>query len=154
MTFFGQARRAVDAFGQEASKVIGGAAVHTGHWIAKHPGGTVGIVGSFVAAPIAIAVTPLVLGVAGFTSAGVAAGSAAAVAQAAIGNVAAGSAFAVLQSAGAGGAGLALVNGIVGASATATAVGATATGLAKAKKDDEKDAEEEEAVEKNGDHEE
>lgn len=48
------------------------------------------------------------LNYAGFTSAGVAAGSAAAAAQGAIGNVAAGSMFAALQSAGATGAGAAI----------------------------------------------
>jgi hypothetical protein len=40
--------------------------------------------------------------------------------------------FAVLQSAGAGGAGLAVVNGVVGVGATAVAVGATAPGLVHA----------------------
>lgn len=52
--------------------------------------------------------TTLALNYAGFTSAGVAAGSAAAAAQGAIGNVAAGSMFAALQSAGATGAGAAI----------------------------------------------
>lgn len=54
-------------------------------------------------------------------------GSAAAAAQAGIGNVAAGSGFALLQSAGAGGAGLAVVNGIVGGSASAVAIFGAAT---------------------------
>lgn len=59
-------------------------------------------------------------------------GSVAAANQASAGNVVAGSMFAVLQSAGAGGTGLAVVNGVVGASATAIAVGATAPALIKA----------------------
>jgi len=59
-------------------------------------------------------------------------GSAAAAAQASIGNVVLGSTFAILQSAGAGGAGIAVVNTVVGATATAVAVGATAPGLVKA----------------------
>jgi hypothetical protein len=59
-------------------------------------------------------------------------GSAAAAAQASIGNIAAGSILAVLQSAGAGGAGLAVVNGVVGTGATVVAVGAAAPGLVKA----------------------
>lgn len=64
-------------------------------------------------------------------------GSAAAAAQAGIGNVVAGSAFAVLQSAGAGGAGLAIVNAVVGTSAAAIAVGTTAPAVAKAVREDQ-----------------
>ncbi|PNP78372.1 hypothetical protein FNYG_08318 [Fusarium nygamai] len=56
--------------------------------------------------------TPI-LGILGFGAGGIAAGSAAAGIQSGIGSVAAGSAFATLQSAGAGGAGLAVVNGLV-----------------------------------------
>lgn len=74
MAFFGRAWRSLDKFGQEAGKAISGTAVQTGGWIAKHPGQTAGIVSSIIAAPIAIAITPLALGVAGFTSAGIAAG--------------------------------------------------------------------------------
>jgi hypothetical protein len=59
-------------------------------------------------------------------------GSAAAAAQASIGNVVAGTAFATLQSAGAGGAGLAVVNAVVGTTVTVVAAGATAPGLVKA----------------------
>lgn len=64
-------------------------------------------------------------------------------AQASIGNVAAGSAFAIIQSAGAGGAGLAFVNSIVGASTTAIALGATALGIASTtKKENEQNVDE------------
>lgn len=57
--------------------------------------------------------------------------------------MAAGSAFAILQSAGAGGAGLAIVNAVVGASAAAVAVGATATGIITAEENGELNDEEE-----------
>lgn len=149
----------VSNFSQEAGKSIGNAAGNTKDWVVKHPGQTVGMVGCVAAAPVAIAVAPLALGAVGFGSGGVVAGtlilalpslpsssvtqlelvrlicgtgSAAAAAQASIGNVVAGSTFAVLQSAGAGGAGLAVVNGVVGTAATAVAVGATAPGLVRA----------------------
>ncbi|TPX17941.1 uncharacterized protein E0L32_012004 [Thyridium curvatum] len=70
-----------------------------------------------------IATTPL-LAAAGFGEGGVAAGSFAAGAQSLIGNVVGGSAFAVLQSAGAGGSGLATLQAVAGAVAGAvTAVG-------------------------------
>jgi uncharacterized protein (AIM24 family) len=59
-------------------------------------------------------------------------GSSAAAAQSGVGNVAAGSAFSILQSAGAGGAGAILVNGIAAGTATAVAIAATAPGLIKA----------------------
>ncbi|KAF5683147.1 hypothetical protein FDENT_7330 [Fusarium denticulatum] len=61
-------------------------------------------------------VATLILGILAFGAGGIAAGSAAAGIQSGIGSVAAGSAFATLQSAGAGGAGLAVVNGVVQAS--------------------------------------
>ena len=62
-------------------------------------------------------------------------GSAAAAAQAGIGNVAAGSTFAILQSAAAGGAGSVLVNGVAAGTATAAALALTAPGLIKAVKE-------------------
>ncbi|KAF1978145.1 hypothetical protein BU23DRAFT_525848 [Bimuria novae-zelandiae CBS 107.79] len=127
----GQTRKHFDVFTQEAGKNSAGAAEHAWNWIAEHPRETFTIVSSVFAAPVAIAVTPLVLGAVGFTSGGVAAGFFAAAAHAGIGNVAAGSAFAVLQSAGAGGAGLAVVNSIVGTCATSRAVGATTPALVK-----------------------
>ncbi|KAJ3051182.1 hypothetical protein HK097_007848 [Rhizophlyctis rosea] len=82
-------------------------------------GGSIGLCA--VAPIIVVACVPSVLAIAGFTAGGVAAGSVAAGAQAVIGNVVAGSAFAVLQSAGAGGAGLATVNVVAGTGATIVA---------------------------------
>ncbi|KAF5605335.1 interferon-induced 6-16 [Fusarium subglutinans] len=69
---------------------------------------------ALIVAP-AIVVGPA-LGALGFGVGGIAAGSAAAGIQSGIGSVVAGSPFAILQSAGAGGAGLAIVNGVVQAS--------------------------------------
>ncbi|KAF5567791.1 interferon-induced 6-16 [Fusarium phyllophilum] len=79
---------------------------------------------ALVVAP-AIVVGPALIA-AGFGVGGVAAGSAAAGIQSGIGSVVAGSAFATLQSAGAGGAGLAIVNGV----AQGTGAVVAATGLA------------------------
>ncbi|KAG6197129.1 hypothetical protein E4U50_007983 [Claviceps purpurea] len=74
--------------------------------------------GVLVAAVPALAVAP-VLGSLGFGALGPVAGSAAAGIQSGIGNVAAGSLFATLQSAGMGGAGIAVVNAAVSGAAGA-----------------------------------
>jgi len=66
---------------------------------------------AIVAAPAVVSAPALL--VSGFGSTGVGAGTIAAGAQGSIGNVVAGSVFATLQSAGAGGTGLAVVNGVV-----------------------------------------
>jgi hypothetical protein len=58
---------------------------------------------------------------------------------AAAGNIAAGSPFSILQSAAAGGAGAALVNGVVPGTTTAVAIAATAPGLIKAIKEGKKE---------------
>jgi hypothetical protein len=88
-----------------------------GRWIAEHPGQTTFFVvaGTVMVAPSLISVP--VLWSLGFTAEGVAAGSAAAAVQAMIGPVASGSIFALLQSAAAGGAGMAVVNGMVAGTA-------------------------------------
>ncbi|KAF5239767.1 hypothetical protein FANTH_9846 [Fusarium anthophilum] len=72
--------------------------------------------------------TPI-LGALGFSAGGIAAGSAAAGIQSGIGIVVAGSPFAILQSAGAGGAGLAVVNGVVQASGAVVGAGGLAAKL-------------------------
>lgn len=72
-----------------------------------------------------------VLGLFGFGSGGVIGGSLAAGAQAGIGNVVLGSIFATLQSAGAGGAGVAVVNGVVQGAAVVGCVTAAARALGR-----------------------
>lgn len=69
---------AVHHFGRGIGQTIGphvdSAIVKGKDWITKHPGETVAVVGCVAAAPVAIALTPLALGAAGFTAGGVAAG--------------------------------------------------------------------------------
>jgi ElaB/YqjD/DUF883 family membrane-anchored ribosome-binding protein len=145
-----EAWNAMDAFGQEAGRQIDIAVKRTKRWVGEYPSETAGIVACIVAAASAG------LHMVGFTATGVAAGmfpsfhlvydvltrlsgSAAAAAQSGIGSVAAGSTFAILQSAGAGGAGAVLVNGIAAGTATGIAVAATAPGLVKAIKEGKKE---------------
>jgi hypothetical protein len=107
-----------------------------------------------VAAPLAIGVARKALRIAGFARTGIAAGtflltmfshvvltvaigSVAAAYQSGVGNVVAGSTFATLQSAGAGGAGAAIVNGIAAGTATAVAAASTVPGLIRAAMEDE-----------------
>ncbi|CVK88632.1 uncharacterized protein FMAN_04800 [Fusarium mangiferae] len=81
--------------------------------------------GAVLAIAPAVAVTPVLAGL-GFGAGGIVAGSTAAGIQSGIGSVVAGSTFATLQSAGAGGAGLAVVNGVAqGAGAVIAATGLT-----------------------------
>ncbi|KAI0853839.1 hypothetical protein F5Y00DRAFT_61303 [Daldinia vernicosa] len=96
-------------------------------WIQQNPKQTAAYAtaGIAVAAPMAIAAP--ILGVFGFGASGIAAGSVAAGAQTA--NVAAGSLFAILQSAGMGGYGVAAVGGAVQAGGF---VGGIITALKKA----------------------
>lgn len=89
------------------------AGTQAANWISRNPRSTAGIATSAVVMIAPALVTAPFLAVAGFGAAGVQAGSIAAGVQAGVGNVAAGSVFAVLQSAGAGGAGIVAVNGVV-----------------------------------------
>lgn len=70
----GEAWKHVGAFGHEAGKRIGTAAVRGKEWVGEHPKETVGVVGCVLAAPIGVAVAGGVLGLAGFTATGIAAG--------------------------------------------------------------------------------
>ncbi|KAJ5910949.1 uncharacterized protein N7473_000252 [Penicillium subrubescens] len=79
-----------------------------------------------IAAP-GLTIVPVLPGMR-FTAGGIKAGSAAAAAHSSIGNIAAGSAMAVGQSAGAGGAGIAIVNGV--AQLGGAAMGLGSPGLA------------------------
>ena len=76
----------LDAFGQEAGKHISPAVAETwkhldefgqnaGDWVREHPGETAGIVACVFAAPVAIGAANVGLKIAGFTAAGVAAGT-------------------------------------------------------------------------------
>ncbi|QPH00569.1 hypothetical protein C2857_004319 [Epichloe festucae Fl1] len=113
-TFFGAARNV------SAAHPFAFAAVGAGLLVVAGPG--------IVAAPL--------LGASGFGSLGPIAGSAAACVQSGIGNVVAGSAFATLQSAGMGGAGAAVVNGVVSTvGGVVAAVGAVSTTSSKKGKD-------------------
>jgi hypothetical protein len=64
-----------DAFGQEAGKHVGPAVGCAAGWVKKRPGTSTGIVACAVAAPIAIGVATVGLGIAGFTAAGITAGT-------------------------------------------------------------------------------
>ncbi|KAJ5637086.1 hypothetical protein N7490_006965 [Penicillium lividum] len=103
-------------------------AAQAAQWTIENPalaGAVVGaVVGATVIAGPALVTAP-VLSVAGFTSGGIQAGSAAAVVQSGIGNIAGGSLMAIAQSAGAGGSGLAIVNGATQLGAAAMTMGST-----------------------------
>ncbi|OCK92363.1 uncharacterized protein K441DRAFT_678911 [Cenococcum geophilum 1.58] len=90
-------------------------------------GACIGTAGLIVLVAPTVVSAPVLLAT-GFSSSGVGAGTIAAGAQGSIGNVAAGSVFATLQSAGAGGAGLAAVNGV--AQVGGCAMAAAGSGLA------------------------
>ncbi|KIW35536.1 uncharacterized protein PV07_02226 [Cladophialophora immunda] len=109
------------------------AAAAAAAWTAQNPGlatcGTVGVV--LVAAP-GLVVAP-VLSVVGFGAGGVGAGTLAAGIHGGIGNVAAGSTFAVAQSAGAAGAGLAVINGVVQGAGVAMTAGSGVAAWVKSK---------------------
>ncbi|EAW09046.1 uncharacterized protein ACLA_077930 [Aspergillus clavatus NRRL 1] len=84
-----------------------------------------------VAAP-GLATAP-VLSTLGFTASGVKAGSLAAAVHSTIGNAVAGSALAISQSAGAGGAGLAVINGAAQVGGAAMSIGSVGLAWAKSK---------------------
>ncbi|KAI5900242.1 uncharacterized protein SCHCODRAFT_01168136 [Schizophyllum commune H4-8] len=90
-------------------------------WVGKNPTVWIAIGGGALTAILMPILGPAMLGVIGFGSAGIVAGSLAALIQASIGNVAAGSVFAALQAAGATGtipaAGVHIA-GVVGTAAT------------------------------------
>ncbi|KAH8801371.1 hypothetical protein F5884DRAFT_862071 [Xylogone sp. PMI_703] len=92
-------------------------------WIQEHPG-----LATWIAVNGAVIIAPGILwvpalGVVGFGPGGIGAGTWAAGIQSGIGNVAAGSVFATMQSAGAGGAGAAVLNTAVQAGGLLTTAG-------------------------------
>ncbi|KIW90305.1 uncharacterized protein Z519_08949 [Cladophialophora bantiana CBS 173.52] len=103
------------------------AAVMAVTWTAQNPGlaacGVVGTAGVVLVAAPSLVVVPVLSSI-GFGASGVEAASAAAVIHGGIGNVVAGSPFAIAQSAGAAGSGLAAINGVAQAAGLAlTAAG-------------------------------
>ncbi|KAJ8112496.1 hypothetical protein OPT61_g5148 [Boeremia exigua] len=95
------------------------------NWIMDHTAEAAALLIALAAMPVALAATPAMLGLVGFTAFGPAAGSIAAVVQSTTGPVAAGSAFATLQSAAMGGYGVVAVQALV-ATGAATAAGIAA----------------------------
>ncbi|KAJ5544091.1 hypothetical protein N7494_005370 [Penicillium frequentans] len=113
-------------------------AIQAANWGAQNPTsavcvavGTTGIV--LLTAP-GCATAPILAGI-GFQAGGIKAeiGSAAAVFHSSIGNIVSGSAIAIGQSAGAGGGGLAVFNGVVQAGGAAMTVGSAGIAWVKAK---------------------
>ncbi|KAK0671607.1 hypothetical protein QBC41DRAFT_300296, partial [Cercophora samala] len=102
-------------------------------WAAENPDKTAMIIGGVILVVAPGLVTRPLLSLVGFAEGGVAAGSTAALAHSSIGNVAAGSIFATLQGAGAGGAGLAVVNGVVQGAGVMAVSGAVLSSVLEAK---------------------
>ncbi|KAL4756425.1 uncharacterized protein BDW70DRAFT_14433 [Aspergillus foveolatus] len=110
-------------YGQPVLEGFASLAALAAEWAAKNPGSAASTAAGIavIAAP-GLVVAPT-LSILGFGPGGVQACSLAASAQGVVGNVAAGSTFATLQSAGAGGAGLAVIDGVVQAGVLAVGVG-------------------------------
>ncbi|KAL8953392.1 MAG: hypothetical protein Q9222_000769 [Ikaeria aurantiellina] len=114
-------------------------------WIRRNPGKAALHFGTVIPLIVPGLIFPPILGAAGFGASGVVAGSVAAGAQTA--NTAAGGAFAILQSAGMGGYGVPIVNGIIqGASAVASVSGITASALWNSKNSADKDRKPEDTI--------
>ncbi|KAF1929417.1 uncharacterized protein M421DRAFT_60806, partial [Didymella exigua CBS 183.55] len=124
--------KTADHVGHEAANTVRHNVGEALEWANEHPGETAGIVACVVAIPVAIAATGPILGAAGFTGQGIDTGSAAAIAQSAVGNIAAGCTFAILQSAEGGSSGTVIVNIVVAGTVLGVAAAATAPGLIKA----------------------
>ncbi|KAI4933862.1 uncharacterized protein J4E92_003531 [Alternaria infectoria] len=109
-------------------------------WILANPKQFSTLLACIASGPIALAVTPAMLGFIGFTPIGIAPGSMASAFQAGVAPIAAGSAFAILTSAAMGGYGLAIVQAIaVGSSVTGTCGTAALAFLEAVKKDEQGD---------------
>ncbi|KAF2745916.1 hypothetical protein M011DRAFT_527419 [Sporormia fimetaria CBS 119925] len=134
-----EARKRVNAVAQNASKNIISTAEQAKDWIIENPKKAAVIGGCLVAPPIAGTIIGPALGFVGFGPGGVAAGSAAAVWQARIGNVVAPSVFSFLQSAAAGGAGATVVNGTAVGVTSLAGAGVAAKQLCGGVKKDEQD---------------
>ncbi|KAL5117537.1 hypothetical protein ACEQ8H_004567 [Pleosporales sp. CAS-2024a] len=112
---------------------ISGVAKMLASWMKAHPAETAAI----LVAIIFLAATPAVLAAMGFTSAGIAAGSAAAALQSGIGSVAAGSLFAICQSAMMGGYGIGIILAVPAIAGAVTWTTSTAWKWWKGKKSED-----------------
>ncbi|KAL4750797.1 hypothetical protein BDW72DRAFT_109576 [Aspergillus terricola var. indicus] len=110
-------------YGQPVMESSAGLVVLAAEWAAKNPGSAASTAAGLavIAAP-GLVIAPM-LSALGFGAGGVQACSLAASAQSVVGNIAAGSTFATLQSAGTGGAGLAVIDGVAQAGGLAVGVG-------------------------------
>ncbi|KAI4695394.1 uncharacterized protein J4E84_002020 [Alternaria hordeiaustralica] len=106
-------------------------------WILANPKLFTTLLACIASGPIALAVTPAMLGLVGFTPIGIAAGSMASAFQAGVAPIAAGSAFAILTSAAMGGYGLAIVQAIVVGSSVTGTCGIAASAFMEAVKEDQ-----------------
>ncbi|KAI4680069.1 uncharacterized protein J4E88_005960 [Alternaria novae-zelandiae] len=106
-------------------------------WILANPKQFSTLLACIASGPIALAVTPVMLGLVGFTPIGIAAGSTASAFQAGVAPIAAGSAFAILTSAAMGGYGLAIVQAIVVGSSVTGTCGIAASAFMEAVKEDQ-----------------
>ncbi|KAI4702137.1 hypothetical protein J4E81_002499 [Alternaria sp. BMP 2799] len=106
-------------------------------WILANPKQFSTLLACIASGPIALAVTPAILGLIGFTPIGIAAGSMASAFQAGVAPIAAGSAFAILTSAAMGGYGLVIVQAIAVGSSVTGSCGAAALAFLQAAKEDE-----------------
>ncbi|KAJ6007344.1 hypothetical protein N7540_011320 [Penicillium herquei] len=105
-------------------------------WGAQNPTlaicAAVGASGAVILAVPGGAAAPILSGI-GFKAGGIQAGSMAAAFHSSIGNIIPGSAFAIVQSAGAGGSGLAVVNGVAQVGGVAMTMGSAGIAWVKAK---------------------
>ncbi|TID16476.1 hypothetical protein E2P81_ATG11901 [Venturia nashicola] len=118
---------------EKAPQVLLQSVEEAGNWVKENPGKTALLVVCSLALIAPVIIVGPALGGLGFGAGGIAAGSTAAGIHAGIGSVAAGSVFAVLQSAGAGGAGLLIVNGVVQGVAAAGLASTIAASVSKTK---------------------
>ncbi|KAL3492258.1 hypothetical protein BJX62DRAFT_236489 [Aspergillus germanicus] len=128
-----ESARIAATYGPPAMNKTAELAGHAANWTSQNPvlATSLLIGGAAIAAPGIVAAPAL--SIAGFGAGGVQAGSIAATVHASIGNVAAGSAFATLQSAGAAGAGTAVVNGVVQGAAVVGTIGNVGLGWVRAR---------------------
>ncbi|KAL4772903.1 hypothetical protein BDW60DRAFT_206666 [Aspergillus nidulans var. acristatus] len=116
-------RKIAVTYGQPDLESLAGLAAQAAEWAAENPGSAASTAAGIAAIAAPGLVVALTLSILGFGPGGVQACSLAASAQCVVGNVAAGSIFATLQSAGAGGASFAVINGVAQAGGLAVGIG-------------------------------